>query len=135
MYKLSITEALVSIMADRDDLDATNAAQALRFALEHVRVANHIAGDIELKVEEQPIDRVDSQIIMATRNGQVDIFKVNPFPLYTVFAKFPGGEIEEVDAHGRTSMEARSAAEDELDENFAEGWEIIKVERREGLFI
>ncbi|QGJ92688.1 hypothetical protein QDA04_gp18 [Microbacterium phage Megan] len=71
MDTLTLTEALVAMLVERDDTDATNAIQRLRIAQERVALVIH--GDMHL---DMPLDgdEADSIIIHATRNGHVDIF-------------------------------------------------------------
>lgn len=71
MDTITITEGLVAMLVERDDVDGTNAIQRLRAAQERVNLVIHgtIHCDLPMAVEE-----VDDVLIHATRNGHEDIF-------------------------------------------------------------
>jgi hypothetical protein len=84
MDKLSVTEGLVAMLVERDNVDGTNAIILLRAAQE---ACCKVFGIGERKTGEHPIsqkerwlnrrrdaDQVDNIIILTTRNGQEDIF-------------------------------------------------------------
>jgi hypothetical protein len=70
---LTMTEALVSLLVERDDVDATNAVPMLRAAKRYL-VTDRRFTDFE---REYPLDVLDDVIIDATRNGKRDLFLVD----------------------------------------------------------
>lgn len=71
MDNITLTEALVALLVERDDTDATNAIQRLRIAQERVALVIHGSVHLDLSM---PVDDVDDILIHATRNGAIDIF-------------------------------------------------------------
>lgn len=53
---------------------------------------------------------------------------------YTVYARFPSGEVEEIDVDAISPRAARATAMQELDRDYNSGWKIIKTEERFGLY-
>lgn len=55
---------------------------------------------------------------------------------YTVYAKWAAFDaIEEIDVQAMTADDARALAVEILNDDYQDGWEIIKVAHRTGLYI
>ncbi|QOP64815.1 hypothetical protein SEA_DELAGARZA_56 [Microbacterium phage DelaGarza] len=73
MDTLTIAEALVAIIADREDIDATNAIPCLRRA--EATILEFTGGVHRVPLyTERTSDDVDTILILVTENGQRDIF-------------------------------------------------------------
>jgi hypothetical protein len=73
MDTLSPTEALVALLVEQPNVDATNAIAKLRIAQERlaVEMRPHLGEHLDAQLD---ADDIDAMIIHATRNGRVDIF-------------------------------------------------------------
>ncbi|UAJ16107.1 hypothetical protein SEA_RIKSENGUPTA_16 [Microbacterium phage RikSengupta] len=67
---ISATEALVAILVEQDNVDATNVIVKLRNAQDRLL---DIAPQLHLE-EEMPSEDIDNLITWATRNGAIDLF-------------------------------------------------------------
>ena len=74
MDTISITEALVAELVERENVDATNAIALLRTASANIRAERP---GIDLNAQ-RPIDDVDDITISVSRNGHRDIFSSEP---------------------------------------------------------
>lgn len=69
---ITYTEALVTMLVDRDDVDATNIVAKLRKG-QAVLQDQFGVGDVALN-SQQPAEEVDNLLTAATLNGNRDIF-------------------------------------------------------------
>jgi hypothetical protein len=67
---LTLNEAAVAELAEREDVDASNAIWMLRNALQHLAIAAR--GSV---FQLRHVDEIDSIMIHASANGRIDIYK------------------------------------------------------------
>lgn len=75
MDTLTPTEALVAMLAERPDIDATNAIPAFRAAVKRLAAELNPRFDEDMHTELES-DYIDQIVIMASRNGRIDLFEV-----------------------------------------------------------
>lgn len=77
MDKMSITESLVALLTEQDDVDSTNAVELLRNAQKNVVEMFGVAdsGRFNFLNKQRSLDELDDIIITASRNGGIDLFR------------------------------------------------------------